>query len=116
MCGHTPELSARRFPGALKMYAAAAVTVKLAAASLPATNRGGLDHPIIRIFPTPGELQAEAEDHAKFVVTGTGSAYLVCPMKFKSVPAGSLSLLNRLKLRNRRPAPIGLTKSSMAVS
>jgi hypothetical protein len=34
------------------------------------------------------ELQAEAEDHAKFVVPGTPSAYLLGAMKFNSLPAG----------------------------
>jgi hypothetical protein len=33
-------------------------------------------------------LQAEADDHVKFVVTGTASAYLFGAMKIKSVPAG----------------------------
>jgi ATP-dependent DNA ligase len=33
-------------------------------------------------------LQAEAEDHARFVVTGTASAYLLRAMKTKSLPAG----------------------------
>jgi bifunctional non-homologous end joining protein LigD len=34
------------------------------------------------------ELQAEPEDHAKFVVTGTASAYLLRAMKFKPLPVG----------------------------
>jgi hypothetical protein len=59
------------------------------------------------------ELQAEAEDHAKFVVTGIVSAYLRCTMKLKPFRPGSLSPLNRLKRLNRLPAPIGFTKSSM---
>jgi hypothetical protein len=34
------------------------------------------------------ELQAEAEDHARFVVTGTASTYLPPAMKIKHLPAG----------------------------
>jgi bifunctional non-homologous end joining protein LigD len=34
------------------------------------------------------ELQAEAEEHAKFVVAGTASAYLLRAMKIKPLPAG----------------------------
>jgi ATP-dependent DNA ligase len=34
------------------------------------------------------ELQAEGEDHAKFIVTGIASAYLVQAMKINSLPAG----------------------------
>jgi bifunctional non-homologous end joining protein LigD len=33
-------------------------------------------------------LQAAAEDHAEFVVAGAVSAYRLCAMKFKSLPAG----------------------------
>jgi bifunctional non-homologous end joining protein LigD len=39
-------------------------------------------------FQKPGELQAEAEDHAKLVVTGIAAAYLLRAMKFNSLPAG----------------------------
>jgi hypothetical protein len=34
------------------------------------------------------ELRAEAEDHAKFVVTGTAPAYLLPAMKINPLPAG----------------------------
>jgi hypothetical protein len=34
------------------------------------------------------ELQGEAEDHAKFVVTGTAPAYLLPAMKINHFPAG----------------------------
>jgi ATP-dependent DNA ligase len=34
------------------------------------------------------ELQAEAEDHAKFVVTGISSAYFLLAMKINPLPAG----------------------------
>jgi bifunctional non-homologous end joining protein LigD len=33
-------------------------------------------------------LQDKAEDDAKFVVAGNASAYLLCTMKYKSLPAG----------------------------
>jgi ATP-dependent DNA ligase len=33
-------------------------------------------------------LQAEAEDHAKFVVAGTGWAYLLAAMKIRRLPVG----------------------------
>jgi ATP-dependent DNA ligase len=33
-------------------------------------------------------LQAEGEDHAKFIVTSIASAYLVQAMKINSLPAG----------------------------
>jgi hypothetical protein len=65
------------------------------------------------VAATADLVQAEAGDHAKFVVNGIASAYLLHAMKFKSLPAGSLSPLNRLKLQNRRSGPIGSTKSSM---
>jgi hypothetical protein len=34
-------------------------------------------------------MQAEAEDHAKFVVTGIASAYLLPAMKIKPLPAAT---------------------------
>jgi hypothetical protein len=33
-------------------------------------------------------LQAKAEGDARFVVAGNASAYLLCTMKYKSLPAG----------------------------
>jgi hypothetical protein len=53
------------------------------------------------------ELQAEAEDHAKFVVTGTALAYRRPLMKINPLPAGFVVPLNRLKPRSRRSAPTG---------
>jgi bifunctional non-homologous end joining protein LigD len=41
-----------------------------------------------RSAPAERELQAEAEDHAKFVVTGIASAYLLPAMKVNPLPAG----------------------------
>jgi bifunctional non-homologous end joining protein LigD len=46
------------------------------------------DPPIFAFFQKPGELQAAAEDDARFVVTGDASAYLFCAMKYNSLPAG----------------------------
>jgi hypothetical protein len=60
----------------------------------------------------PDELQAEAEDHAKFVVTGTASAYLLLAMKFMPLPAGFVIPAQPVKA-SKPPAPIGSTKSSM---
>jgi hypothetical protein len=65
------------------------------------------------LLPKPGELQAAAEDHAKFVVTGTASAYLRRTMKFESHPAGFVIPAQPLKLQTRPPALIGFMKSSM---
>jgi hypothetical protein len=57
------------------------------------------------------ELQAEAEDHAKFVAPGAASAY----PKSDLFRPGSSFPLNWLKLQNRPSVPTGFTKSSMTV-
>jgi hypothetical protein len=62
-------------------------------------------------------MEAEAEDHAKFVATSTASAYLLPGHENQSsFRPGSSSPHNRLKLQNRPSAPIGFTKSSMTVT
>jgi ATP-dependent DNA ligase len=49
-------------------------------------------------------LPAEAEDHAKFVVTGTASAYLVPAMKINPLPAGFVVPAQPVKASN---PPVG---------
>jgi ATP-dependent DNA ligase len=48
----------------------------------------GIDRMSVYRECTRYELQAEAEDHAKFVVTGTASAYRLPAMKINPLPAG----------------------------
>jgi hypothetical protein len=55
------------------------------------------------------ELQAKAEDHAKFVVTGIASAHLLQATGINPLPAG---FVVTLKLQSRRSAPTGFTKSN----
>jgi hypothetical protein len=62
------------------------------------------------------ELQAEAEGHAKSVVTGIASVYLPPAMKINPSPAGFVVPFNRLKLQNRPPASTGSTKSNMTAT
>jgi ATP-dependent DNA ligase len=49
-------------------------------------------------------LQAEAEDHAKFVVTGTAWAYLLAAMKIKRLPDGFVIPAQPVKATN---PPVG---------
>jgi bifunctional non-homologous end joining protein LigD len=49
-------------------------------------------------------LQAEAEDHAKFVVTGSAPAYLLAAMKIKRLPVGFVVRAQPIKASN---PPVG---------
>ncbi len=55
-------------------------------------------------------MQADAEDHAKFAVCGTASAYLLRAMKINPVPAGFVErswgvegIADRRNVRSVRP-------------
>jgi hypothetical protein len=57
-------------------------------------------------------LQAEAEDHAKFIVTGIASASPLQAMKINPFPAGFVVPAQPVKAPKLPSAPTGFTKSS----